>query len=394
MTLTKIFTTAIVGVVLATPHVQAHMIRRAFTETQNVNRATLTGDKIFSPNNHAASCRQRRNLMPETISSVVHVPNALSAFMCDKLAAQVTEATYGKAVNGPAATTLQLEKEDVRELVELGILGTKAADLFAAESEFGIWTVPAKVETRSTRKPHVDLPPDGIAFDATTLVYLTDANGTLHFPDTNESVAIKKGSIVAFPAGTVHAVLDSGPRIFLGPFTDSPSPRVKRSPSLHERRYNDDDKGFRVAGSGTAPVNELTEYVPVKGVASHGATDILVYSVYIQNPDSHYPQIEIGTILQLPYPTYQHVEVIGITPGEEMEYTLTLKDGIESSLSSSDVLIVVPKDVSRAAMRSGNINEHVPISTAANQSSSQTDVTLMLLVAFIFVAILVLFCCA
>jgi len=41
----------------------------------------------------------------------------------------------------------------------------------------------------------------------------------------------------------------------------------------------------------------------------------------------------------------------------------------------------------------GNINEHVPISTAANQPSSQTDGTLMLLVAFSVVAILVLFCC-
>merc|ERR1719272_1931879 len=95
------------------------------------------------------TCRQRR--MPETILSVVSVPEALSANICDKLAAQVTNATHGKTVNGAASIILQLEQEAVQELIELGILGTKAADLFEAESEFGIWTVPARMETGSTR---------------------------------------------------------------------------------------------------------------------------------------------------------------------------------------------------------------------------------------------------
>ena len=162
--------------------------------------------------------------MPESIDSVVSIPSAMSSNLCDRLAAQVTKAAHGKTIR----TVLRLEMDAVSVLMKLGILGTKAADMFANESEFGVWEVPATIEAQNTREPHVDAPADGLPFAATTLVYLTDAKGALHFPTTNESVAIKKGSVVAFPAGTVHAVLDSEPRIFLGPFTESFSPRHKR----------------------------------------------------------------------------------------------------------------------------------------------------------------------
>ena len=92
----------------------------------------------------AAGCQygpQRRTL-PESIESVVSVPNAVSADTCDKLAAQVTKATRGKFFNGTAMTTLQLDKDAVAEPLAVGLLGTAAADAFGSESTFGLFGKP------------------------------------------------------------------------------------------------------------------------------------------------------------------------------------------------------------------------------------------------------------
>jgi hypothetical protein len=128
-----------------------------------------------------AVCQTR---VPSVVDRVVTIPHALPAAISDRLAKEAKG-----VIEADGRGTLSLDIEAAEMLVTLGLTSTMVSE------------VNIRIETEEDRwGAHVDMPLPGTPqeYKHTAIIYVTESDGALHFPTTNQTVPFTKGGECSF----------------------------------------------------------------------------------------------------------------------------------------------------------------------------------------------------